>query len=412
MKISKISFFETLIAICIIINCESVWRWMNHSGYVRLAVFLCATASLLILILRNGAKIHIRNLKFHAFFTVYLLIFLLYNLAVNSSHVWDVIQITAIMSLFSLYCCNGENVANIMDRVSAILAVLAGMSLVFWIFGSVFHILEPNQSITIWSQNQPIVRKSYFYLHYEIQTEVTFGMNIYRNTSVFCEGPKYALILSLALMYELFIRKEFRAKRCILFTIAALSTISMTGILAVAAIWLLYAFFRIPMQSKRGLFVRFVFIIAFLIIGTQVFGYFENMLSIKSATTSYSTRLDNYMAGFRAWVDHPYMGAGYLNMDTIQSYYSSWRLNDIGYANSIFRVLAQGGVYLFVLYLLPTIKAIARAVRTQDSLLLCYIIMFIYYFVTTSFPYNFIMVLVLCMFWYGSGENGKTLEKA
>lgn len=412
MKISKISFFETIIAICIIINCESVWRWMNHSGYVRLAVFLCATASLLILILRNGAKIRMRNGKFHAFFVAYLLIFWAYNFAINSSHTWDTIQITVIILLFSLYCSNGKNGANIMDRVSAILAVLAGMSLFFWIFGSVLHILEPSQSITIWSQNLPIVRKSYFYLHYEIQTVAAFGMNIYRNTGIFYEGPKYALILSLALMYELFITKKFRVKRCVLFTIAALSTISMTGILAVTAIWLLYAFFRFPMHSKRGLFVRFVFIIAFLIMGTQVLGYFENMLRIKSATTSYSTRLDNYTAGFRAWMDHPYMGAGYLNMDTIQSYYSTWRLNDIGYANSIFRVLAQGGVYLFVLYLFPTIKAIVRAVRTQDSLLLCYILMFIFYFVTTSFPYNFIMVLVLCMFWYGSGETGKTLEKA
>lgn len=411
MKIRKTAFFETLIAICIIINCESVWRWMNHSGYVRLAVFLCVTASLLMLILRNGTKIQIRNGKFQAFFVAYLMVFLIYNFAMNFSHTWDTVQITVVILLFSLYCSNGKNATYIMDRVSAILVVLAGISLFFWIFGSVLHIFEPNQSITIWSQNLPIVRKSYFYLHYEIQTEAAFGMNIYRNTGIFYEGPKYALILSLALMHELFIKKEFKAKRCILFTVAALSTISMTGIMAVVAIWLLYAFFRFPMHSKRGFFVRVAFIIAFLIIGTQVLGYFENMLSIKSATTSYSTRLDNYSAGFRAWLDHPYMGAGYLNMDTIQSYYSSWRLNDIGYANSLFRVLAQGGVYLFVLYLFPVIKAITRAVRMQDYLLLCYIIMFIYYFVTTSFPYNFVMILVLCMLWYGFGTGEKKPEE-
>lgn len=377
-----------------------------------LRFFLCITAALLILILQNGAKIQVRNGKFHAFLVVYLLFFSVYNFAINSSHTWDTIQITVIILLFSLYCSNGKNAVSIMGRVSAILAILAGMSLFFWIFGSVFHILEPNQPIIIWSQNLPILRKSYFYLHYEIQTEAAFGMNIYRNTGIFYEGPKYALILSLMLMYELFIKKEFKAKRCILFTVAALSTISMTGILAVAAIWLLYAFFRFPMHSRRGLFVRFVFIIAFLIFGTQVLGYFENMMSIKSATTSYSTRLDNYTAGFRAWMDHPYMGAGYMNMDTIQSYYSTWRLNDIGYANSIFRALAQGGIYLFVLYLSPVIKAIARAVRTQDSLLLCYILMFIYYFITTSFPYNFVMVLVLCILWYGTGEREVNLEKA
>lgn len=412
MKISKLAFFETIISICIIINCESVWSWMNHSGYVRLAVFLCVTASLLMLILRNGIKIQIRNSKFQAFLVAYLIVFLIYNFAMNFSHTWDTLQITVVILLFSLYCSNGENATYIMDRVSAILAVLAGISLFFWIFGSVLHIFEPNQSITIWSQNQPIVRKSYFYIHYEIQTEAAFGMNIYRNTGIFYEAPKYALILSLALMYELFIKKEFKTKRCILFTVATLSTISMTGIIAVVAIWLLYVFFRFPMHSKRGFFVRVAFIIAFLIIGTQVLGYFENMLSIKSATASYNTRLDNYSAGFRAWLDHPYMGAGYLNMDTIQSYYSSWRLNDIGYANSLFRVLAQGGVYLFVFYLLPVIKAIGRAVKTQNYLLLCYIIMFIYHFVTTSFPYNFVMILVLCMLIYGTRESEEKTEKA
>lgn len=47
MKIKTKTLFENIVAICIILDCESVWKWMHGSGYFRLALTLCFVGSLL-----------------------------------------------------------------------------------------------------------------------------------------------------------------------------------------------------------------------------------------------------------------------------------------------------------------------------------------------------------------------------
>lgn len=55
MKIKVATLFETIVAICIILDCESVWKWMHGSGYFRLALSLCFIGSLIVLLFKDGA---------------------------------------------------------------------------------------------------------------------------------------------------------------------------------------------------------------------------------------------------------------------------------------------------------------------------------------------------------------------
>lgn len=413
MKIKVTSLLETIIAFCILLDCESVWKWMNHSGYFRLILAVCFVGALLALSLRNGIKVNKHEKLLLFFLLLYFLIFGFYNLSINSSHGLDTLQLIVTILLMVLYFRDSKNIYNVMERCSKILCCLALLSLLFWLFGSILHILTPNQSLTVYISDVARIRQSYFYLHYEMQVDEVLGVGMYRNTGVFLEGPKYVLLLSFFLMYEIYISKKPNFKRCMMFTVTALTTMSMTGVYAVALIWVLYVFARYSSKSIKGLVLRVTFIIFLFVFGTKVVSYFDDMFSMKATTASYRTRMDNYQAGMAAWLDHIFMGAGYLNMDTVRAHFSSFRMNDVGYSNSIFRLLAQGGLYLLVIYVVPLVKAIANGARTRNGAILAFALVFIYFFITTSFTYNYIVFLILCLLYFGNTQlkPSKTLKK-
>jgi len=73
MKIKVATLFETIVAICIILDCESVWKWMHGSGYFRLALSLCFIGSLIVLLFKDGAIVRYGS-KNH-FYRILLIIF-------------------------------------------------------------------------------------------------------------------------------------------------------------------------------------------------------------------------------------------------------------------------------------------------------------------------------------------------
>ena len=401
MKIKTATLFESIVAICIILDCESVWKWMHGSGYFRLALTLCFVGSLMVLLLRDGAMVRYGSKNQAIFLGFYLTFLIIYNILINSAHMIDVCQFVITIVLMLLFFNNEDNIRNVMQRCSKILCFMALVSLFFWIFGSILHVFNPSNELTIYVNDVPRVKQSYFFLQYEMQMEDIFGASsIWRNTGFFYEGPKYTLLLSMMLAYELFIERRTSYKRCIVFSITALSTMSMTGVYAVGLTWILYLFVRFPVNSNQGLFFRTFLVLVLFGIGTQVASYFENMFLLKASTASYSTRMDNYQAGFAAWIERPILGSGYLNMTDVIAHYSSFRLNDIGYSNSIFRVLAQGGIYLAFIYVVPMVKSIQEAVVTRNSKKIRFLLIFLYYFITTSFPYNYISFMVLLILFF------------
>lgn len=412
MKIKTKTLFENIVAICIILDCESVWKWMHGSGYFRLALALCLMGSLMVLLLRDGAVVRYGSKNRTIFMGFYLSFLVIYNVAVNSVHIMDVFQLVITLALMLLFFNTEENIRNVMQRCSKILYFVAIVSLFFWLFGSILHVFNPSQELTIYVSDVPRVKQSYFFLQYEMQKEEIFGASgIWRNTGFFYEGPKYVLLLSLMLAYELFIAKSTSFKRCIIFSITALSTMSMTGVYAIGLIWIFYLFVRYPAGTNRGLFFRALLVLVLFGIGTQVASYFENTFTLKASTASYSTRMDNYQAGFAAWLEKPILGSGYLNMTNVIAHYSSFRLNDIGYSNSIFRVLAQGGIYLAFVYVVPMLKSIHEAIITRNSKKIGFLLIFLYYFITTSFPYNYICFMVLLILFFCENDTGEYLVR-
>lgn len=408
MKKQTTAFLETIIAICIILDCESVWKWMHGSGYFRLMLSLCFITSLLCLLIikKNG----LRRKEYIAAVCIglYLAFFLIYNMFANSARTVNTVEFVTTIALMLLALHDTKIIRDVMQRCSTVLCFMAAASLFFWLFGSVCHILKPMQTLTVYVNNIPLTKPSYFYIQYEMQQEEVLGFSgLYRNTGIFLEGPKYVLIISLLLAYELFIATITSYKRCIVFSLVILSTMAMTGIYAVCLIWVLWLFVHFPAKTTKNLIMRTCFIVALFFTGIQIVPYLNDSFSVKTNTASYNTRMDNYQAGFAAWLEKPLMGYGYQNMDGIIAHYSSFRSNDVGYSNSIFRILAQGGLYLFSIFLTPIGKAIKDSIQKKDSKKAAFILIYLYYFITTSFPYSYLNYIVLLMLFFVSSTKKK-----
>ena len=74
------------------------------------------------------------------------------------------------------------------------------------------------------------------------------------------------------------------------------------------------------------------------------------------------------------------------------------KVNDVGFSNSIAAVLGQGGVYLFIVYLLPFFKIMFLGVKTNKRStkdVVAWVISFLILFCVTIFHAKYIMMYFL-----------------
>lgn len=74
---------------------------------------------------------------------------------------------------------------------------------------------------------------------------------------------------------------------------------------------------------------------------------------------------------------------------------SSFRSDNLGFSNSLFSVLAEGGIMLFILYLVPFIVLIAKIFEQKNNQVAYWGFGIIILFITTIFQDRCIMILIL-----------------
>lgn len=390
-----ISFFEYLLAFCIIMECESIIIWsVEYGKNVKIILLGLVTFSIGIIFLINIKKIRINrnNLILIIVFYIFSIIFIINNF----NNFIKAVLFLLILFNFGIYqiSITPSNNYSLMGKIINITVVFAIVSIVFWIFGSMLQILEPNTTIVVTRNKIAQNIHGYYNLYYESQIENTFGFKFYRNCGIFYEAPKYALLLSIALMGEVFLNKKNINFKSIILIITIISTFSLTGIILVVLV-LFFNFIISKSNSKIYNNMKLILIFSLIII---IFIGVEGLLNIKSTTNSYSDRLDDYVAGYKAWKLNPIIGNGYLNMDIIRENMSYFRKKNIGFSNSIFRVLAQGGIVLISIYIIPIILWIKKSIYKWDLRKVFFGIGFIFLFITTSFSYNYLTMYILSLF--------------
>lgn len=130
------------------------------------------------------------------------------------------------------------------------------------------------------------------------------------------------------------------------------------------------------------------------------------LLEQKLGTSSGSTRVDDFAAGYKAWMDAPLFGNGYGNSAAYKKYMSSFRRNNLGFSNSPMQVLAYGGIYLFFPYCVSVVRGFTRLIKGHLWNRMSFYIVFLYAFVITVCPFQ---MLTFYLFISMARGNGKAL---
>ena len=312
--------FNNYITILIFVSfvCKIILFKISKEIFNKILILLGVYYSIVILIsIINFSKFTINNILYYFINFPLLLVIILLLREQNKLQAWliNIINITALLAVISLF---------------------------FWILASNLNVISPTDYlINKWSDGGVAV--SYYNMYFETQRIVIMDNVIVRNSGVFAEAPMWNLILSIALMIQtLFLgRNDYKT---FILVLTILSTVSTTGVYIIGLIIAYKIIFEVSGWKK---YIALI-LVPILLLGLSFI--WEN----KSETASASIRFDDYKAGIQAWFDNVFFGSGFLNgLRVIESYMDTTIRANLGYSNSLFVILAQGGIILFILYLLP-----------------------------------------------------------
>lgn len=319
------------------------------------------------------------------------------------------------MTLVLLLCVvnrNSNNSKKLLIQYLNVVYIICISSLLFWIIGSNLKIIHPTGSIiSSWTGKEgvTIVVPSYFGIYFE--TQRLFFLRVFkvvRNSAIFTEAPMCSFHFCMALLIDVFVNNRFSLLRRIILTLGVISTFATTGyIVIIIAFTCKYVFSK----SKLSLFnaAKILIVPVFLIIGILI----ANYLITEKMTygTSGSTRLDDFRAGYSAWMDSPFIGNGFNNDDSIIRYMnkSVRRQGNYGFSNSPMRILAYGGIYLLLPYIIGIIASIRNAYkRGYDGMV--FFGLFLFMFTFTLIPFQYISFFIIFSFPQIYKENISNLD--
>lgn len=166
------------------------------------------------------------------------------------------------------------------------------------------------------------------------------------------------------------------------------------------------------LMSNNSMLVKLLKWIGAILVLIIVLIIVNNLFAIKSGTGSWEVRFDDFLAGYKAWKDNILFGNGYDTMDAINWHMSAIRAYNTGYSSGIFSILAQGGIFLIINYIIGFIGYIKYSISLHRFELCAMIIIIFIILVTSIFQYTFIMMIILA---YGYAlltlEIAKSLRK-
>lgn len=256
----------------------------------------------------------------------------------------------AIFPLFILVCYRNSVLDKIFDYLSSIIAWLALSSSILWLFGPFLGVLKPNCTFPdTWSDGSLSSGEAFGYygLLYQLQWSGFGSFFGFRNTSIFGEGPAFAFYLIIALLVELFYFKKYKLWRVFSFIAALVTSFSTTGWILALGIFVAYFYSKSTISKRARNLIVFIAFCLFC----AAFSVSHVLFASKVDTSSGAIHMDDFKAGFAAWLSSPILGNGIGNNDAVVPFMSSSRDNNTGFSNTFLFVLATGGLLYFALWL-------------------------------------------------------------
>ncbi|MBF8417254.1 hypothetical protein [Heyndrickxia coagulans] len=414
MKISVTTLvedlFQILIALFIILESNSALAVaVGMDNRIREILLIILYLYIFYLVVKNFKKgIKINKFLYAIGLIIYCLIYILFHINdFPSGNKLFVYYFILLLLGFYFLCMFGNKnvVSKILINYSYIIVILSIISLFFFIFGTNLQLIHPSgQLLYDWGTKHYI--NSYYKLYFETQSVTIGGFTFMRNTGIFTEAPMHALHLIYTTILLLYFRK--RKSLIIIILATMLTTISSTGIISE----ILIISFLIMTKKYNNLveYLKPIIIIAAIIAST--YSIITLFLS-KTTTGSYSIRLDDFHAGFLAWVEHPFIGNGFGNRSVIIKYMSNFRATNNGMANAIMTIASDGGLILSLIFLVAISLMLYRLLKLKidTKFQLIFLVIFIILLITTVYQYTSLMMMTLALIFYGYDFSSLRLTK-
>lgn len=342
--------------------------------------------------LENITNIFKKNYGIIIAIYLFLTIFALFNNINNKNFISLYFVILPI--LIVIYKENINIISNIMNKIVKITVVLSLISLVCYFTIDVLHIVNYTGKVDIAWDSKSV--NSFLNIYFNTQKYSFNNYTITRNTGIFTEAPMYSLVLIIALAYlELFTKNtnNINILRTILI-ITILTTFSTTGYISMLLIYLFKLINQINKNTKNKKKIILGIVLSMIIFSILSFILLNNRLK----TASGSIRIDDYISSYKAWINNDIIfGVGYRNEDEIIKYMSGFRNYNHGLSNSFMVVLAEGGLYLLSLYIVPLILCNYFAIKQKKYNINEFSCIIFLLFLTTIFFHSSLMMNILAI---------------
>lgn len=404
----KITYFlQYLLLIIVIFECNSVYSQIyKFHYYIRGSLIIFAIFILLYLIINKINVIKRRkNINIIIKSIIYLLIcgfIMLLNSKELNGKIIAVLIIMMFSSLTLIYLLslNKNELKIFLNKYVKIILIISSISLVFWMFGSVLHIIKPiNQIKVVWGKPYTLV-DNYAFIYFDskqVQTWIT-NAPIPRNMSIFGEAPMYAFVIIIAMIINNYTTKNNSKSNKyanIILMLSLLSTISVTGIVSGILILLptiLNYYNSLSIKIKR------IILVIIIVSAILIFPVGRKIVINKLSTSSSNARVMDLKNGFNAYIESPIIGKG---INHPREYENNVK-KGYGYSNVIIPILTDGGIVLTIIYLSPIIAYIILIVKYKKTnfndiiLLLVYLIILF----TTAVQYRMLLIMFICVLYY------------
>lgn len=354
-----IRIVEFVLVLIIILDCNSVYRVcfeqdLEPKFYAMWIAILSVYILILLYLIKDKRNFEcIKNLMTLFFISfVFTFEFVVLNDSPNPNTGFLGYFFFFMNGMVALFCIHRKNEEpfRLIYLMEYIILFLAICSLILWFGACVLKLWGKKLDVMVfWGGSY--YNTNYLNLCFR-RWIFRFARDAYRNLGIFAEGPMYGLFLGFGIYTELFLKKKSNLAIVVCFLLALLSSKAMLAILIVLVAFA-FVFVELIKEKRYAKISISLISIAVLSIGIGAF-----LHKMNNNLGSLAIHVDDYVATIKCWIHYPILGCGFDYEIPIQSYMAAFRsdnvgFNNVGLSNSAGVVLAEGGIVLFVYYLLP-----------------------------------------------------------
>ena len=298
--------------------------------------------------------------------------------------------------LFVMLTADPKQVRRFAKKFVAAVTVIAAVTTVLWLLGSVLHVIRPTTSVVFqWDGDRNANVFGYLYYESDMQEPITLkGMEIWKNCGIFTEPPMFGYLLCLAWMFRRMMYRNLKENLlvCGILGAAILSTWSVTAVLAIP----IFEGIRYALQKTGNSMKTLAKVLVITAAVLFLLFYGIGLVEDKLGSGSGRARSAHLEISLETFLKYPVTGMGFGNSGKLEA---MSRYNQ-GMSIGIPAVWALGGAGGFLLTTLPFAVLFVRAFRNRQWEVFAFGAAFLWILVCTMVfwltPLAWILLIVMC----------------